>query len=49
MNPLDIIRMAGMVLAMFLFAKYLKYHPDAFDPIKPRVILRVARSFTRWQ
>lgn len=49
MNPLDLVRIVGMGLAIVVFARYLKRHPKAFEPIYPRVWIRAARGMTRRQ
>lgn len=47
MSLLDIVRIAGMILSIFLFARYLRKHPRAFRPLSPRVWISRARSMNR--
>lgn len=47
MDPLDLARIAGMVVAIVLFGRYLRRHPRAFSPLNPRTWIRTAREMGR--
>jgi len=47
MNPLDIARIVGIALAIYFFSKYLKTHPNVFEPLKPKVWIGQAKAMSK--